>query len=407
MQTETPSTALPADGAAAQSLGAGQRVRPKGRQTAFHRSSYTALPGSPVTADTKPDELDFPTESRAYALFFYSLCFLASRSAHGPDIVALPVTEIATMARHSRRWVYKALHYLSYHGFVFLIPRPAFVVGPKVNRVVCLRVPSTGFRPVAPYVDPDARPISSADALRLGKPRPSQPRDPPPQLVPEATVLVPSRDVLLKATRLAKAAARPDLSILEAVPPNDEPAFRRVVTEAVAERFGSVRTVPVARARLPVPSRIFDPDLGPHNDVECPGPYTIERAADAAGRRSFVRQLERAFNVRSGRIVYHDPYVDDGTSPLSLLLVPLPRYQRARFDVDAFVQACQEHVLVDGAVHPDFPGYEARNGCFHAPPHVCRCPLPPWTRVAAVKMEPLDPAQADRKAAAMPHVFNR
>ena len=24
------------------------------------------------------------------------------------------------MAQHSRRWVYKTLHYLSYHGFVFL-----------------------------------------------------------------------------------------------------------------------------------------------------------------------------------------------------------------------------------------------------------------------------------------------
>ena len=336
-----------------------------------------------------------------------TLCFIASRSAYGADIVVLPVPEIASMARHSRRWVYKALNYLSYHGFVFLIPTPAYVTGAKVDRVVCLRVPSPGSRPVAPYVDPDARPISSADALWLGKPNPTQPRDPAPHLVPLATVKVPSRAVLAKATRLAKAAACPDLSILDAVPPNDEAAFCRVVSKAVAERFGSVRTIPVARARLPVPLRIFDPDIEIEDDVNCPGPYTIERAADSAGRRSFVRQLERAFNVRSRRPVHDDWELAEGQTPLSLLFQALPRYQRARFDVEAFVQACQEHVLVDGAGHPDFPGYHALNGCLHGPPHVCRCPLPARTGVGAVEMQRLDPAQAEHEAVAIPHVFNR
>ena len=304
VSTSTPSTPVAAAAAAPASpvsLGSDPQPRPKGRQTAFHRSSYTALPGSPVTADTRPEDLEFPRESRAYALFFYTLCFIASRSAHGADIVALPVPEIASMARHSRRWVYKALNYLSYHGFVFLIPTPAYVVGGKLDRVVCLRVPSPGSRPVAPYVDPDARPISSADALWLGKPNPTQPRDPAPHLVPLATVKVPSRAVLAKATRRAKAVACPDLSILDAVPPNDEAAFCRVVTKAVAERFGTVRTIPVARARLPVPHRIFDPDFELEDDVNCPGPYTIERAADSGGRRSFVRQLGNGKQKR-------DPY---------------------------------------------------------------------------------------------------
>ena len=410
VSTSTPSTPVPAAGAAPASPvspAPDPQARPKGRHTAFHRSSYTALPGSPVTADTRPEDLEFPRESRAYALFFYTLCFIASRSAYGADIVVLSVPEIASMARHSRRWVYKALNYLSYHGFVFLIPTPAYVVGAKLDRVVCLRVPSPGSRPVAPYVDPDARPISSADALWLGKPNPRQPRDPAPHLVPLATVKVPSRAVLAKATRRAKAAARPDLSILDAVPPNDEAAFCRVVSKAVAERFGSVRAIPVARARLPVPHRIFDPDFELKDDVNCPGPYTIERAADSAGRRSFVRQLERVFNVRSRRPVHDGWELEEGQTPLSLLFQALPRYQRARFNVEAFVQACQQHVLVDGAGHPDFPGYHALNGCFHGPPNVCRCPLPARTGVGAVPMQRLDPAQADHAARAVPHVFNR
>ena len=410
MQTESVSTSPVSEAAQppqAVPLSAAPPFRPKGRLTAFHRSAYTALPGSPVTADTQPAELDFPSDSRAYALLFYSLCFIASRSPYGPDIVALPVHEIASTVRHSRRWVYKALHYLSHHGFVFLIPTPAYVVGVKLDRVVCLRVPPSGFRPVTPYVDPDSRPISSADALWLGKPRSSQPRDPPPQLVPLVKTEVPSPEIVVKATRCAKAAARADLSILDGVAPNDEAAFCRVVTRAVAERFGSVRTVPIARARLPVPARIFDPELEIEDDVECPGPYTIERAADARGRRSFVRQLERAFNIRSGRPVSDGWELREGETPLSLLFEPLPRYQRARFDVEEFVQACQEHVLVDGASHPDFPGFEALNGCLHGPPHVCRCPLPARTRGGAMPMQRLDPDRADREAASVPHVFNR
>ena len=272
---------------------------------------------------------------------------------------------------------------------------------------MCLRVPPPGFRPVIPYVDPDARPISSADARWLGKANPPQPADPEPELVPLAKVELPSQEVVLKATRRAKAAARADLKILEAVPPNDEAAFCRVVTAAVAERFGSVRAIPIARARLPVPLRIFDQDVGRDDQTGCPGPYTIERAADSGARRSFVRQLERGFNVRSGRPVHDGWRLPDGGTPLSLLFVPLPRYQRARFDVRAFVQACQQHVLVDGAGHPDFPGYQVINGCFHGPPHVCRCALPARPRVGADPMARFNPKLADYARAAMPQTFNK
>ena len=39
-------------------------ARPKGRPTAFHRSSYSELPGAPVTTDTEPAMLEFPRGSR-------------------------------------------------------------------------------------------------------------------------------------------------------------------------------------------------------------------------------------------------------------------------------------------------------------------------------------------------------
>ena len=123
MQTETVPTQTAGEDAAATppvSLAAPPSVRPKGRRTAFHRSSYSALPGALVTADTQSATLEFPRDSRACALFFYYLYFLALRTPYGPDIVPLPAPEIGSMAQHSRRWVYKTLHYLSYHGFVFL-----------------------------------------------------------------------------------------------------------------------------------------------------------------------------------------------------------------------------------------------------------------------------------------------
>ena len=145
MQTDTLSTSVVGEDAAAPppvTLAAGPPVRPKGRHTAFHRSSYSALPGSPVTANTAPDDLEFHKASRAYALFFYYLCFVASRTKHGDDIVPLSVPEIASMAQHSRRWVYKALHYLSHHGFVFLIPTPDCVV----RTVIDIRLPSASRR---------------------------------------------------------------------------------------------------------------------------------------------------------------------------------------------------------------------------------------------------------------------
>ena len=288
---------------------------------------------------------------------------------------------------------------------MFLIPTPDCVVSPKAERAVCLRVPPPGFLPVIPFVDSDSRPISSADASWLGKHTPSQPADPEPALVPSAKGGLASREVVLKATRRARAAACADLKILEAVPPNDEAAFCRVVTEALAERFGSVRAITIARARLPVPLRIFDPAVGAGDQTGCPGPYTIERAADSGVRRSFVRQLERGFNLSSGRPVDDDWRLPDGATPLSLLFLPLPRYQRARFDVRAFVQACQQHILLDGASHPDFPGYEAMHGCFHGPPHICRCGVP-RPRVGADPMARLKPELADHVRAAMPHTFN-
>ena len=376
----------------------------RGRDTAFHRSSYADLPGCPLTASTAPAEFEFPKAARAYALFYYSLCFLASRTAYGADIVALSVPEIASMAQHSRRWVYKALHYLSHHGFVFLIPTPDFVADHKAERVVCLRVPPTGFRPVTPYVDPDARPISSDDRARFGKPKPSQPADPEPAVVPSAESRVAAEQVALKATRRVRAAARADLKILDAVPPNDEDAFCRVVTKAMAERFGSVRAITVARALLPVPQRIFDRSLGPSHKPAFPGPYTIERAADSPARRSFLRQLDRGFKRRSGRSVDIE-WTTAGRTGLSLLFEPLRWYQRARFDVKAFVQATQRHVLVDGATHRDFPGYQVIRGCFHGPPHICRCGVPRLS-VSAQPMDRIDPKLADHDRGGQPHKFN-
>ena len=409
MQTDTLSTSVVGEDTAAPppvSLAPGSPVGGRGRHTAFHRSSYSELPGSPVTASTAPAELEFSKASRAYALFFYSLCFLASRTEHGHDIVPLSVPEIASTVQHSRRWVYKALHYLSHHGFVFLIPTPDYVVSLKAERVVCLRVPPTGFRPVTPYVDKDARPLSSADAAWLGKPTPSQPADPEPALVPSPMAELASQEVVVKATRRVRAAARADLKILDEVPPNDEAAFCRVVTEAMAERFGSVRAISVARALLPVPLRIFDPTIGPSNKAGFPGPYTIERAADSAARRSFGRQLERGFNLRSGRPVDDDSRVADGRPRLSLLFVPLGRYQRARFDVRAFVQAAQRHILIDGASHPDFPGYQVIRGCFHGPPHICRCGVA-RPRVGAAPLARLKPELADYERGDKPHTFNK
>ena len=409
MQTETPSTSLAGDDTAVQapvSLTSASPDGGRGRHTAFHRSSYSDLPGSPVTASTAPAELEFSKASRAYALFFYSLCFVASRTEYGADIVPLSVPEIASTVQHSRRWVYKALHYLSHHGFLFLIPTPEYVVGVKAERVVCLRVPPTGFLPVTPYVDKDARPLSSDDAAWLGKPTPPQPADPEPAVVPSPAFERAARQLVVKATRRVRAVACADLKILDAVPPKDEDAFCRVVTEAMAERFGSVRAVTVARALLPVPQRIFDPTIGYVDHPAYPGPYTIERAADSAARRSFVRQLERAFNVRRGIPLPDTWHVPPGGTPLSLLLVPLPRQQRARFDVKAFAQACQRHILVDGATHPDFPGYKAMRGCFHGPPHVCRCGVAP-PRVAADEMPYLDPDLVDFKRRGQPHKFNR
>ena len=106
MQTETLSTSVTGEDTAAPppvSLAPGSPVGGRGRHTAFHRSSYSELPGSPVTASTAPAELEFSKASRAYALFFYSLCFLASRTEHGDDIVPLSVPEIASTVFASAR----------------------------------------------------------------------------------------------------------------------------------------------------------------------------------------------------------------------------------------------------------------------------------------------------------------
>ena len=408
MSTETLSKSVAVEDTAAPpapvSLGSRSPVGGRGKHTAFHRNSYSELPGSPVTASTTPAEIEFPKASSAYALFFYSLCFLASRTEHGADIVPLSVPEMASTVKHSRRWVYKALHYLSHHGFLFLIPTPDYVVGLKAERVVCLRVPPTGFLPVTPYVDKDAKELSSTDRAWHGKPSPPQPADPEPALVPSPDVARACQQVVVKATRRVRAAARADLTILDAVPPNDEDAFSRVVTKALAERFGSVRAITVARALLPVPQRIFDPSLRPSLKPAFPGPYNIERAADSPARRSFLRQLDRGFKRLSGRPV-DIKWTSAGRTGLSLLFEPLPYYQRARFDVKAFVQATQRYVLVDGATHPDFPGYQVIRGCFHGPPHICRCGVPRPT-VSAEPMDRIDPELADDDRAAQPHRFN-
>ena len=171
-------------------------------------------------------------------------------------------------------------------------------------------------------------------------------------------------------------------------------------------------SVSVPSVPFPSPARGFPFLFGSSSRKSRTTPVAPGRTPSNAPstRRRGVRSCvssSAASNLRSGRTVQDGWRVPHGGTPLSLLFEPLPPYQRAKFDVQAFVQACSERVLIDGATHPDSPGYEVINGCLHGPPHVCRCALPARPTVCADPMTPFDPELADPELAAMPHVFNR
>ena len=67
MHTETLSKSVAVEDTAAPpapvSLGSRSPVGGRGKHTAFHRNSYSELPGSPVTASTTPAEIEFPKAS--------------------------------------------------------------------------------------------------------------------------------------------------------------------------------------------------------------------------------------------------------------------------------------------------------------------------------------------------------
>ena len=340
--------------------------RLRGRLAAFHCPSYSALPGRPVTRDAPvddPEAMAFPKKAKTLVLFYQSLCFLAQRTPFGDDVLPLSVPAIAKRQMRSTRWVYKALHHLSYYGYVYLVPAPPGPDGrrPEAERVVCQRVPVPGTVPVKTYVPPAAE---VSDPPAAGEPSPARPEDPRPAVPPRG--LPPEVDVgiLIRVARHEKVKATPPLGVLKDVPPGDQKAFRTVVTKLVAERFGSVQVDPRRRRmRLPTIPEIHDPD-GP--DKLGFGPYVVERAIDAGTRRHFVEELEAAFKSAA-------PDDEDLQYQPKVLMRPWPPHVEAVLDVRRISEARGFTVVLDGAAHPDLPGYIAIGGCLHAPEGICRC----------------------------------
>lgn len=365
-----PTVAPPAPPPAAQ-------PRLRGKSAAFHRPSYSALPGRPVTRDTPfevPDALEFPAKSKNLATFFSHLFLLGIRTPQRDDIVPMSVPAIAKSAKLSVRWVYKALHHLSYYGYVYLIPAPgpdgadaaagAGQGAPQAERVVCLRIPAPGSMPVRTY-DPGADQSAPppGNAPWSGTASPSQPADPKPQVARRNPPPEADMRVITRAAQREKWMATPDLKVLESIPRGEDATFRRVVTRLVAERFGSVEVDPRRhRMRLPISPTFFGKDVA----LE---PHVIERAIDAAARRRFVETLEYAFQAADldHRGLGHDA---------KILLRPRADREAMLYNVRRYAEARGVRVLLDGDQHADFAGYVAVAGCLHAPPGICRCALP-------------------------------
>ncbi len=384
--------------------------RLRGKAAAFHRPSYSALPGRPVTLDTAfeaSDALEFPGKSKALAFFFSHLFLLGQRTPGRPDVVPMSVPAIAASGHVSVRWVYKALHHLSYYGYVYLIPAPGpdgaaegddkpstAELASKAERVVCLRIPPPGSMPIKTY-DPaaDASLPPSEDADWSGTASPSQPDDPKPAVPRQLLRRNPPRGVnmrvLVHAARREKGMATPNLKALEKVRRSDKTVFRRVVTRAVAERFGAVEVDPQRyRMRLPLAPDFFggDPNIDPQ------GPFVIERAVDATSRLRFVKNFERAF--RAANPDNHDLRYQ------SKVLMAVPKRAKARlFDVRRYAEKRGVCVLFDGVVHDDFPEHVALGGCLHAPPGVCRCGLPGPRPRPRHRVKRLNPAKRVRGVA--------
>ncbi len=359
--------------------------RLRGKPAAFHRPCYSALPGRPVTLEKLFDEgqpLDFPAKSKQLAQFFSHLFLVGICTPGRDDVVPLSVPAIARSAHKSVRWVYKALHHLSYYGYVYLIPAPgpdgadgdppkAQSAASKPERVVCLRIPPPGSMPIKTY-DPaaDASLPPSEDADWSGTASPSQPDDPPPAAPRQLLRRNPPRGVnmrvLVHAARREKGMAMPNLKALEKVPRSNYTVFRRVVTRAVAERFGAVEVDPQRyRMRLPLKPDFFDGDP----NIDPLAPFVIERAVDAASRLRFVKTFENAF-----RLANEDNH-DLRYQPKVLMAAPKTRQARL-LDVRRYAEKRGLCVLFDGVVHEDFPEHVALGGCLHAPPGICRCGLP-------------------------------
>ena len=129
----------------------------RGPIASFHWHSYASLPGRPVESIEDLDHLlELPEASGRHVSFFSHLYLLGMRTPGGPGVIPLSVSTIAKTAHRSMRWVYKALTFLSYYGYLYSVPAPAADKGqpataggqPELQRVVCLRIPAPGWRPV-------------------------------------------------------------------------------------------------------------------------------------------------------------------------------------------------------------------------------------------------------------------
>ena len=131
-------------------------------------------------------------------------------------------------AHRSTRWVYKALHHLSYYGYVYLVPMPssdedaeAGDGNPQPERVVCLRISPPGSMPVKKYEPPEGELPASFEfpppgAKWSGKPSSPRPEASPPVAVRRKPPPEVDMRVLVQAARREKQVATPPLKLLEA-----------------------------------------------------------------------------------------------------------------------------------------------------------------------------------------------
>ena len=168
----------------------------------------------------------------------------------------MSVPAIAASGHVSVRWVYKALHHLSYYGYVYLIPAP----GPdgaaegddepskaepasKAERVVCLRIPAPGSMPVKTYdpaADASLPPREDADWSGTGvavAARRSAPRGPAPDPAAEPAARGEHARSRSRGPGARRGMATPNLKALEKVPASNFTVFRRVVTAGGGRAF--------------------------------------------------------------------------------------------------------------------------------------------------------------------------